>query len=57
MKPRLQKGINICKNQWTKRVFFKIYAETFICLIVFHSNAMSVPNSLQNTAVSCHDEI
>jgi len=57
MKPRLQKEINICKNQWTKRVFVKVCAETFINPIVFHSRVMSVPNSVQNAVVSCHDKI
>ena len=57
MKPRLQTGINICKNQQKPRVFFEKCAETFIYLIVFHSNVTSVTNNVWNAVVSSHDKI
>jgi len=58
MKPGFQKGINIYKNQWTKTGFFKKKcAETFIYLIVFHSNLITVPNNVLNAVVSSHDKI
>jgi len=58
MKPRLQKGKrNILKISGQKRVFFKKCAETFIYMIVFHPNVMSVPNNVYTAVALSHDKI